>query len=80
MKQQPVLIKSIYRMIFISFNEYFLLLIPIMFRTDTFIQMVIREKFRHCTVLTIAHRLNTIIDSDKVMVLDAGQISVKRVI
>ena len=49
-------------------------------RTDTFIKMMIREKFRHCTVLTIAHRLNTIIDSDKVMVLDAGYISVRRVI
>lgn len=46
------------------------------FRTDKFIQLIIREKFRNCTVLTIAHRLNTIIDSDKIMVLDAGQLSV----
>ncbi|XP_071598004.1 ATP-binding cassette sub-family C member 4 isoform X2 [Heliangelus exortis] len=43
-------------------------------RTDEFIQKTIREKFAHCTVLTIAHRLNTIIDSDRIMVLDAGRV------
>nr|XP_046179705.1 ATP-binding cassette sub-family C member 4-like [Oncorhynchus gorbuscha] len=43
-------------------------------RTDELIQKTIREKFRECTVLTIAHRLNTIIDSDRILVLDAGQI------
>uniref|UniRef100_A0A8C9GA40 ATP binding cassette subfamily C member 4 n=1 Tax=Pavo cristatus TaxID=9049 RepID=A0A8C9GA40_PAVCR len=37
-------------------------------RTDEFIQKTIREKFAQCTVLTIAHRLNTIIDSDRIMV------------
>ncbi|EDW89980.1 probable multidrug resistance-associated protein lethal(2)03659 [Drosophila yakuba] len=41
-------------------------------QTDALIQSTIRRKFRDCTVLTIAHRLNTIIDSDRVMVLDAG--------
>ncbi|XP_061652405.1 multidrug resistance-associated protein 4 isoform X1 [Phyllopteryx taeniolatus] len=43
-------------------------------RTDELIQRTIREKFQECTVLTIAHRLNTIIDSDRILVLDAGRI------
>ncbi|XP_046989232.1 ATP-binding cassette sub-family C member 4-like isoform X1 [Schistocerca americana] len=41
--------------------------------TDSLIQKTIRLKFAHCTVLTVAHRLNTIIDSDKVLVMDAGR-------
>ena len=42
--------------------------------TDDLIQATIREEFSDCTVLTIAHRLNTIMDSSRVMVLDAGKI------
>uniref|UniRef100_A0AAG5CWY7 ABC-type glutathione-S-conjugate transporter n=1 Tax=Anopheles atroparvus TaxID=41427 RepID=A0AAG5CWY7_ANOAO len=42
--------------------------------TDDLIQATIRTEFNDCTVLTIAHRLNTIMDSDKVIVLDKGQI------
>ncbi|KAI1287364.1 ATP-binding cassette sub-family C member 4 [Halotydeus destructor] len=42
--------------------------------TDALIQQTIRHQFADCTVLTIAHRLNTIIDSDRVMVLDAGEL------
>lgn len=43
-------------------------------QTDSLIQKTIRTEFSSCTVLTIAHRLNTIIDCDRVLVLDAGQI------
>ena len=38
------------------------------------IQSTIRSEFKNSTILTIAHRLNTIIDADKIMVLDQGSI------
>jgi ATP-binding cassette subfamily C (CFTR/MRP) protein 1 len=42
--------------------------------TDALIQTTIREEFKRCTILTIAHRLNTIMDYDRVMVIDKGEI------
>ncbi|KAK3741423.1 hypothetical protein QZH41_003972 [Actinostola sp. cb2023] len=44
------------------------------YKTDQLVQQVIREKFGNCTVLTIAHRLNTIMDYDRVLVLDRGHV------
>ncbi|TID19224.1 hypothetical protein CANINC_003794 [Pichia inconspicua] len=42
--------------------------------TDAIIQQTIRTAFEDRTILTIAHRLNTIIDSDRIIVLEQGQV------
>ena len=42
--------------------------------TDRFIQECIRERFKDSTVITIAHRLNTIANYDKIIVMDKGRI------
>ena len=43
-------------------------------RTDERVQSVIRNAFSNSTLITIAHRLNTIIDFDKIIVLDKGRV------
>ncbi|XP_036428801.1 canalicular multispecific organic anion transporter 2 isoform X2 [Colossoma macropomum] len=43
--------------------------------TDDLIQSTIRTQFEDCTVFTIAHRLNTIMDYTRVLVLDKGQVA-----
>ncbi|KAK0531476.1 hypothetical protein OC835_003650, partial [Tilletia horrida] len=43
--------------------------------TDTAITATLREEFSHCTVITIAHRLRTIMHSDQVVVMDKGTVA-----
>ncbi|KAJ2789674.1 ATP-binding cassette transporter yor1 [Coemansia linderi] len=43
--------------------------------TDRRIQELIRSEFSECTVLTIAHRLNTIMNSDRIIVMEKGEIA-----
>ncbi|KYR00638.1 ABC transporter C family protein [Tieghemostelium lacteum] len=44
------------------------------FGTDQIIKKVIRDNFSQSTVLTIAHRLDTIVDSSRILVIDAGRL------
>ena len=41
-------------------------------QTDAVIQRIIREDFSDCTIISIAHRIPTVMDSDRVLVIDAG--------
>lgn len=42
--------------------------------TEKTIQYLINEEFKHATVLVVAHRINTIINSDRVMFLSYGEV------
>ena len=43
--------------------------------TEHVIQQLIHDELRDCTVITVAHRLNTIIQSDRVLVLSYGEVA-----
>ncbi|CAN6905916.1 unnamed protein product [Brassica oleracea] len=42
-------------------------------QTDAMIQKIIREDFSSCTIISIAHRIPTVMDCDRVLVIDAGK-------
>lgn len=44
-------------------------------RTDAKLQAIIASEFKNKTMITIAHRLETIIDYDRILVMDAGRVA-----
>jgi ATP-binding cassette subfamily C (CFTR/MRP) protein 2 len=48
--------------------------------TDELIQETLRSEFSACTVITVAHRIPTIVDSDKVLVLDSGKLEARHAV
>lgn len=43
-------------------------------QTDAVMQRIIRQEFANSTVISIAHRIPTVMDSNKVLVIDAGRV------
>lgn len=43
-------------------------------KTDAFIQRVLEDHFKETTIITIAHRINTVANYDKIIVMQKGKI------
>lgn len=43
------------------------------YESDAFVQRMLRERFRDTTLITVAHRLNTVMDYDLILVMEQGQ-------
>lgn len=43
--------------------------------TEAAVQETVNQEFKHCTVLTIAHRLGTVTSSDRIILMDQGQVN-----
>ena len=46
-------------------------------KTDAIIQQTLIEEFKHSTVLVVAHRLNTVLDCDRILALNEGRVCCK---
>jgi ABC-type multidrug transport system ATPase subunit len=56
----------------VSPDDYYFFSCDIDGETDSFIQSMLRTKFGNTTQMTVAHRLNTIMDFDFILVMDQG--------
>ena len=61
--------------IYVIYSLIILNLKAVDMETDDLIQQTIRKEFQSSTIVTIAHRLNTIIDYDRVLVMDRGAVA-----